>query len=372
MESPAVALPGVSGIGFSGCGGMNRCVKRWLGAWGLLVIASLTASAGQVIAAQRSVEQPAAENVANGEPSALPGGEEHAPPEMIEQVDMPVTSDDSAASRSMMPTPLEAAMIVAAIVVMAVGWRRRWFELGAAERGQDAMSPALGIALFIGFLILLRAGVALGAEAWGIDAAIKPPPLRDQVKLAVSGYAAQSLAVIAYLALGSPRSAGVDRRRAGLMTSLAVGALAIVMIWPIIFAVSALVRPLVTVLTGQPPDPVAHETLRTFLEQPMDAWYVAMAAIVVLVTPVYEEVAYRGVLQRAIVASGAGRWTAIAITSAVFAAAHGTVEVHALPLLFVVSLGFGWAYERTGRLAAAMMMHGAFNAANLSLALLTA
>jgi membrane protease YdiL (CAAX protease family) len=41
---------------------------------------------------------------------------------------------------------------------------------------------------------------------------------------------------------------------------------------------------------------------------------------------------------------------------------------HALAALFVLSLGFGWVYEKTGRLEAAVTMHALFNAANVALA----
>jgi membrane protease YdiL (CAAX protease family) len=52
-----------------------------------------------------------------------------------------------------------------------------------------------------------------------------------------------------------------------------------------------------------------------------------------------------------------------------FAAVHvGAAETHALPALFVFSLALGWAYEKSGRLAAPMLMHALFNIGNLVLA----
>ena len=56
-------------------------------------------------------------------------------------------------------------------------------------------------------------------------------------------------------------------------------------------------------------------------------------------------------------------------TRAVFALMHyDVVPGHALAALFVLSLGFGWIYEKTGRLEAAVTMHVLFNAANVALA----
>jgi len=77
------------------------------------------------------------------------------------------------------------------------------------------------------------------------------------------------------------------------------------------------------------------------------------------------------VLQASLARTGMNRWLAISITSIVFAAAHGSVDVHALPVLFVLSLAFGWVFERTGRLTSAIVMHALFNAANFALAMLT-
>ena len=57
------------------------------------------------------------------------------------------------------------------------------------------------------------------------------------------------------------------------------------------------------------------------------------------------------------------------VTSIIFALMHwGAVAWHALPPLFVLSLAFGWIYERTGRLSASIVMHILFNAVNVALA----
>ena len=78
---------------------------------------------------------------------------------------------------------------------------------------------------------------------------------------------------------------------------------------------------------------------------------------------------YRGILQRTLLKLDLGPWTAIFITATVFVTMHaGVVPPHALPPLFVLAVGFGWVYERTGRLTAPIVMHVLFNAVNLGLA----
>jgi len=57
---------------------------------------------------------------------------------------------------------------------------------------------------------------------------------------------------------------------------------------------------------------------------------------------------------------------AIVITSILFAIMHGAVvDVRGLFALFVLSLGFGWVYLKTGRLLASIVMHAGFNVINL-------
>jgi membrane protease YdiL (CAAX protease family) len=124
-------------------------------------------------------------------------------------------------------------------------------------------------------------------------------------------------------------------------------------------------------IQSEPVDIIAHNTLAQLADAPVGPWLVVMSIQVVLVAPVLEEVLYRGILQRTLTSLELGRWTGIIITSIIFVAMHvGAAQWHALPALFVLSLGFGWVYERTGRLAAPIAMHVMFNALNLALALL--
>ena len=317
---------------------------------GLVVV---RADAGQVIAAQQVIEQPA------GDAAAAVTESDNVPETVLPT----------------WPTAVELVMIVAAIAVLVLFFRRRWHDLRSRRIRPPAIAPLAGAILFVGFLILSPIGAAAAARAWGIDAAIQPLSLREHVIVLTGAYAAQLGGVIGFFMMRSHTAAG-DRARRSLQTlhlikSTGVGFIALLLTWPIITAVGMMARPIVEVITGRPVDVIAHESLRLFLENPVDGWYIMFAVMVVLAAPVIEEVMYRGVLQSWLVHTGINRWAAIFITSVVFASAHGTVEAHALPVLFVLSLSFGWVYERTSRLAACITMHALFNAANLTLALLT-
>ena len=160
-----------------------------------------------------------------------------------------------------------------------------------------------------------------------------------------------------------------DMRPSHAFAALA-GLVWMVLLWPVLAVVAWGCALVMTLLRGEPPDQLAHETLRAMVSEGRGAGLVLMSLLVVLVTPVIEEVLYRGLLQDAIRRVGFGRWPAIVTASLCFSFMHWDAAApHALLALFVLSLGLGWAYEKTGRLSAAIAMHVLFNLGNLILAL---
>ena len=145
----------------------------------------------------------------------------------------------------------------------------------------------------------------------------------------------------------------------------AIGLIGVLLSFPVVMAAGGLVAWVIWLVRGEPVDMIAHETLRLFMDNPVDGWYIAMVVMVLIIAPMMEEVMYRGLMQTALVEFGIGRWPAIGVTSAIFALMHaGIAAPHALVALFVFSLGLGCVYERTGRLVAPIVMHAVFNAAN--------
>ncbi|MFK7960602.1 MAG: lysostaphin resistance A-like protein [Phycisphaerales bacterium] len=151
-----------------------------------------------------------------------------------------------------------------------------------------------------------------------------------------------------------------------------VGLIGLALTWPIANAVGALAGLVMTRLGRAAPDPVAHRLLEDLLAAPIDGAFVGMILLVTLAVPLLEEALYRGMVQGGMVGAGIGSRVAIVATSLVFTVMHvGAADAHALVALFVMSLGFGLVVERTGRLLAGVVMHGAFNAGNLILAFAT-
>lgn len=94
------------------------------------------------------------------------------------------------------------------------------------------------------------------------------------------------------------------------------------------------------------------------------AAYVANGVVICFVAPFVEELAFRGLGYSLLVRYG--RWTAIALVGIAFGLAHGLVE--AFP--FLVALGSGLAYlrSRVDSVYPGMIVHGAFNAVALAVA----
>ena len=85
--------------------------------------------------------------------------------------------------------------------------------------------------------------------------------------------------------------------------------------------------------------------------------FFANALVVVIAAPIVEELMFRGVgfgLLRP-----RGRWPAILVTGAAFAAIHGLIE--GFPLLFLFGVGLAWLRERTGSVYPCILLHGLFN-----------
>ena len=92
---------------------------------------------------------------------------------------------------------------------------------------------------------------------------------------------------------------------------------------------------------------------------------ILLVVVVVVGAPLFEELVYRGLLQRSLVAS-AGRWAGWVVASVWFSLIHLTPVEY--PGLFAAGLLFGAGLLLTDRLGPAVITHAAFNATGLALA----
>ncbi len=269
----------------------------------------------------------------------------------------------------------------AAVVFAGTPWRK----LGRGPIRPWRFRPITGITTF---LLALLSGmiVSVAAAKWQAinlaDASIV-----DLLPVMLMAWAAQ-LSVVACLPLirnwielsdmgtdrRMPRRGAVcpDRRPSRLYAAC-VGVIGLLLFWPMTHAVARIGAMAHEWFTGEAPSQIAHGTLQQLIDAPPDAGAWAAAISIAILPSVVEEVLYRGLLQeslrRARLLHRGTHWHAVILTSLIFTAMHvGAVDNHALMALFVLSLGFGWAYARTGRLTASITMHVGFNAGNIVLA----
>lgn len=282
--------------------------------------------------------------------------------------------------------------------------------------------------LFVGGgLVALAHSASGGLEA--LEESVRPPsaigaeeedPAAKTVKMMQQSAAAYVFATAGvFLALGVARAAGW-KGRIGLSLGqmprgVLHGALALLLVIPWMLVAGVLLG-VVRKALGYPPDAM-HEIIRAIRDHPQPeliAWGVVTA---VVVAPLAEEVLFRGFLQTSLVHGlarlfGAGqaapeappvleapppqlaayiapgeqihelpympapvpappvryppaakfRWMGIALTSLMFAALH---EPWSIPLIFLLAVGLGYLYERTGNLWTSITVHWGFNSFNL-------
>ena len=92
---------------------------------------------------------------------------------------------------------------------------------------------------------------------------------------------------------------------------------------------------------------------------------VVALVVAVFLGPFLEELLFRGFLQGAL-SRLAGERGALVVSSAIFAALHG---IAGLPMLFLVSLFFGWLQQRTRCLLVPWSAHALHNGIQLAIAL---
>jgi membrane protease YdiL (CAAX protease family) len=112
----------------------------------------------------------------------------------------------------------------------------------------------------------------------------------------------------------------------------------------------------------------ANEGLVVIVENSQLSLRVLMFVFVIIVVPIFEEILFRGMLQSVIRGFNSRPWQAILLTSVAFAMLHPLMH---LPALFVLSCCMGYAYEKSGSLFRPIFIHGLFNAASVTAALIS-
>ncbi len=171
------------------------------------------------------------------------------------------------------------------------------------------------------------------------------------------------------------RHMGLEREK--ISGGLVQGAVGIFLVLPLVYAASMVVVAFWHRMGW--PEPKPHPVLELLSKNRNPRMLVSLVVTAVVAAPLLEEMLFRGLLQTALAAAltgrrrtddspeaqtvelhpVSGRWIAILITSLLFAMVH--LESAFLAPLFLLAVGLGYVYERTGNLWASITMHAMFN-----------
>lgn len=253
------------------------------------------------------------------------------------------------------------AWAVAAAVVL---WRLRCCDM-RPHRPPEGSPLSMFWALLTGM-----AAAQFAVELLRTDA----PTLVQQAMQPPVVFAAGIIAMLATLA-ALDRSAAC--RQIGLPIRVlprgaAVGTALVLVIWPIAMVVGLAVLLIAATLGLEMPSPHPSLLLLQRGDEPLVSLLVLLGAVVM--APLAEEIAYRGLLQRMFhgvlarygqMPASAATALAIVLSSLLFVTSHAQ-PLHYPPLL-ALSLALGVVYHRTQNLYAAILLHACFNAMQIAL-----
>ena len=138
-------------------------------------------------------------------------------------------------------------------------------------------------------------------------------------------------------------------------------------IWPLIMLAFAVTVYLGRFFYGPDFQMQKHQALETISENHQLLIRILVTVVAVLVAPILEELLFRGLFQTMIrsvfYTKKHAPWLAIAISSAMFVAMH--IDASHWPALYVLGVGMGYSYEKSGSLFRSIFMHMLFNATSV-------
>lgn len=121
---------------------------------------------------------------------------------------------------------------------------------------------------------------------------------------------------------------------------------------------------LASYLAGQPIVPEFVRGLYRTARDTNTIWLMAIALIIA--APIAEELVFRGFMFRGLAASRIGPWSAIVLSSGIWAVMHIQYSAFFLLHIFVIGLLFGWLRWKSGSTTLTLILHGIVNLASVT------
>lgn len=261
-------------------------------------------------------------------------------------------------------TVLDAVTVLSGVALFA-----RW--LLSTSLGRDALAHSkprrnrmvfyLPFAMLVMWFLLQFTALAVGdAKSWqGLFQ-------RNLVGCAASLVTVGLVLVVAKLDFARGIK-GLGLRLKTVPRDLGLAFLTLLAVWPLVLAAMGLTIMVTRMWYGQGYQIPQHEALKLLSESVAVPLQVLLAIMAAAVAPVVEEMLFRGLFQTTIRSYLQRPWPAIVLTSLLFASIHE--DISHWPSLFVLALGLGYAYEKSGSLLRSIFMHAMFNGINIAIVL---
>jgi membrane protease YdiL (CAAX protease family) len=227
------------------------------------------------------------------------------------------------------------------------------------------------LAAFIIVREIVSGGITFGVLPWVIPEGLekRAPSLYIIYNLAASilQWVIICSLILIYLARRHrvlPATFGLTLSR--FWPSAKAGAFTLLAATPLITAVLFTTFVIYYAITGhEPTAALEHPILLALRTHPPLGQTVVVWVLTGLVTPFFEELFFRGLVQTTLMRTGRP-WAAIGISALVFAMAHVGVPL-SMPGMLVLGLALGYTFYRTRSLASCIVMHALFNLFNMAL-----
>jgi membrane protease YdiL (CAAX protease family) len=197
-------------------------------------------------------------------------------------------------------------------------------------------------------------------------------PNWQQEFIAYSIFAFVEVVIIVFILAAARRYftaglAGFGLHAKGVLKDIAVAAAIFIAVWPLVTAALFLIVKIGTIIEGPDFQMEQNEGLTVILENSQLSLRILMIFFAAVITPIFEELVFRGLVQSYFRNIGYSPWQAVFIASIIFSLLHPWMH---LPALIILSVAIGYAYERSGSLLRSIFIHCFFNSAMIAFALL--
>ncbi len=188
----------------------------------------------------------------------------------------------------------------------------------------------------------------------------------DNLVVSISGLITVVLIIISVRPFFARRLKGFGLNLRTIHKDFPAAFINLLTIWPLIMVAFTVTMYIGQFFYGPQFQMQQHEGLETLSEYPQLPPRILVTFVAVIVAPLLEELLFRGLFQnmiRSVLNMKYAAWLAIAISSALFAMMH--VNFSHWPAIYVLGVGLGYSYEKSGSLLRPIFIHMLFNSTSV-------